>query len=115
MLNNAGLSRLLSEAGCCVACLQLRVLSKAELPNLQVLAQFFTAPNIAKDAALRITKARVELMTEPEHLHMVEPSVRGGMTSGFETRYFKAKNRNLPMFKPEEPSTFGFSVDANNL
>ena len=26
-------------------------------------AQFFTAPNMAKDAALRITKARVELMT----------------------------------------------------
>ena len=78
-------------------------------------AQFFTAPNMARDAALRITKARVELMTEPEHLHMIEPSVRGCMTSVFETRYFKANNRYLPGFKPEEPSTFGFSVDANNL
>ena len=35
-------------------------------------AQFFTAPNMAKDAALRITRARVELLTEPEHLHMIE-------------------------------------------
>ena len=78
-------------------------------------AQFFTAPNMAKDAALRITKARMELMTEPEHLQMIEPSVRGGMASVFETRFFKANNRYLPGFKPEEPSTFGFSVDANSL
>ena len=37
------------------------------------------------------------------------------MTSVFETRYFKANNRYLPGFKPEEPPTFGFSVDAKNL
>ena len=78
-------------------------------------AQFFTAPNMAKEAALRITKARVELMTEPEHIHKIEPSVRGGMTSVFETRYFNANNRYWSGFKPEKHSTFGFSVDANNL
>ena len=54
-------------------------------------------------------------MTEPEHLHMIEPSVRGGITSVFEMRYFKANNRYFPGFKPEEPSTFGFSVDANKF
>ena len=48
-------------------------------------AQFFTAPNMAKDAALRITKARVELIMAREHLHMIKLSVRGGMTSVFET------------------------------
>ena len=78
-------------------------------------AQFFTAPNMAKDAALRITKARVELLTEPEHLHMIEQSVRGGITSVFETRYFKANNQFLPGFNPEEASTFGLCLDANNL
>ena len=68
-----------------------------------------------KDAALRITKARLELMTELEHLLMIEPSRSSGMASVFETRYFKANNRYLPESKPEELSTFGFSVDANNL
>ena len=70
---------------------------------------------MAKDAALRITKVRAELMTEPGHLRMIEPSVRGGITLVFETRYFKAKNRYLPVFKHEEQSTFGFNIDANNL
>ena len=79
------------------------------------LAQFFTALIMAKDAALRINKARVELMTEPEPLHMIEPSVRGGMTSVFETRYFKANNRFWPGFKSKESHTFGFSVDAKKL
>ena len=66
---------------------------------------------MAKDAALRITKARVELLTEPEHLHVIEQSIRGGITSVFETRYFKANNQFLPDFA----STFGLCLDANNL
>ena len=78
-------------------------------------AQLFTAPNMAKDAALKITKVYVDLIRELEHLDMIVPSVRGGMTSVFETRYFKANNWYLPGFKPEEPSTFVFSVDANIL
>ena len=77
--------------------------------------QFFTAPNIAKDAALRITKAEVQLFTEREHLDMIEPAIRGGITSVFESRHFKANNRYLPGFNSEETSTFGLMVDANNL
>ena len=37
------------------------------------------------------------------------------MTSVFETQYINVKNRCLPGFNPQEPATFGFSVDANNL
>ena len=70
---------------------------------------------MATDAALRITKARVEFITEPEHLDMIEPSVRGGMTSVSDTRYAKANNRYLTGFQPKEPSTFAFSVNANNF
>ena len=47
--------------------------------------QFFTAPNMAKDAALRITKAEVQLFTERELLDMIEPAIRGGITSVFES------------------------------
>ena len=70
---------------------------------------------MAKDAALRITKARVELLKEPEHLHMNEQSVRGGITSESGTRYFKANNQFLPGFNPEETSTFGLCLHANKL
>ena len=76
-------------------------------------AQFFTPSTMAKDAALRITKARVELLTEPEHLYMIEQSVIGGITSVFKTRYFN--NQLLPGFNQEEASTFGLCLDANNL
>ena len=65
-------------------------------------AQFFSAGRMATNAALRLTNARVDLMTEPEHLHMIERSVRGGMTSVFETRYFNANNRQLPGFNLED-------------
>ena len=54
--------------------------------------QVFSAPNMAKDPAFRTKKARVELVPELEHLHMVELSVRRGITSVFETRYFKTDN-----------------------
>ena len=77
--------------------------------------QFFTAPNVAKDAPLRITKAEVQLFTEREHLDMVEPAIRGCVTTVFESRHFKANNRYLPGFNSKETSTFGLMVDANNL
>ena len=47
---------------------------------------FFTLPNMAKEASLRICKANVELLTEREHLDMIEPAIRGGVTSVFESR-----------------------------
>ena len=34
---------------------------------------FFTLPNMAKEASLRICTANVELLTECEHLDMIEP------------------------------------------
>ena len=70
---------------------------------------------MATDAALRITKARIELLTEPENLHMIEQSVKNENTSVFETRYFKANNQLLTGFNPEEASTFGLCPDANSL
>ena len=85
-----------------------------ETYKLDVL-QFFTAPNIAKDAALRITKAEIQLFTEREHLEMIEPGIRGGITSVVKIWHFKANNRYLPGFNSEETSTFGLMVDANNL
>ena len=77
--------------------------------------QFFTAPYMAKDAAIRITKAEVQLFTIWEHLDMIQPAIRGDITSVFESWHFKANNRYLPGINSEETSTFGLMVDANNL
>ena len=39
---------------------------------------FYTLPNMAKEASLRICKAEVELLTEREHLNVIEGAVRVG-------------------------------------
>ena len=77
---------------------------------------FYTLPNMAKEASLKICKANIELMTEREHLDMIEPAIRGGVTSVCKERHFVANNKNnLSEYQPSEESTFALCVDANNL
>ena len=54
---------------------------------------FYNLPNMAKEASLRICKAEVELLTEREHLDMIEGAVRGGVCSDYEMRKFTANNK----------------------
>ena len=70
---------------------------------------------MAKEASLKICKANIELMTEREYLDMIEPAIRGGVTSVYEERHFVAKNRYLSEYRPSEESTFALCVDSNNL
>ena len=76
---------------------------------------FFTLPNMGKEASLRICKANVEFLTEREHLDMIEPAIRGGVTSIYENRRFIAKSQYIPNYNSNEDHQFGFCVDANNL
>ena len=76
---------------------------------------FYTLPNMAKEASLRICKAEVELLTEREHLDMIDGAVRGGVVSVYEMRKFTANSKYLPDYDSSQPSTFGFCLDANNL
>ena len=46
---------------------------------------------------------------------MIEPAIRGGVTSVFESRRFTANNSYIPNHDSTEESCFGFCVDANNL
>ena len=46
---------------------------------------------------------------------MVENVMRGGTASVFHSRFFKANNKECPDFNPDQPSTYGFMIDANNL
>ena len=49
-------------------------------------AHHFTASNLAGDAFKRVCKADVELLTDRDHLDMVEKRMRGGVVSIFEKR-----------------------------
>ena len=77
---------------------------------------FYTLPNMAKEASLKICKANIELMTERENLDMIEPAIRGGVTSVYyKERHFDANNKYLTEYRPSEESTFALCVDAKNL
>ena len=70
---------------------------------------------MAKEASLRICKASVELLTERENLDLIEPAIRGGVTSVYENRRVIAKNQYFPNYNSTEGHQFGFCADANNL
>ena len=59
----------------------------------------FSSPNMAKEVSLKVCKANTELMTEREHLDMIEPAIRGGVTSVYEERHFVANNRYLSDYR----------------
>ena len=58
-------------------------------------AHHFTASNLAGDVFKRVCKADVELLTDRDHLDMVEKMMRGGTASIFEKRQFTANNRQM--------------------
>ena len=76
---------------------------------------FFTLPNMAQEASCRICKANVELLTEREHLDRIELTIRGAVTSVFESRRFTANNFYIPNHDSTEESCFGFCVGAENF
>ena len=79
-------------------------------------AHHFSASNLAGDAFKRICKdSNVQLLSDRRHLEMVENMMRGGTASVFHSRFFKANNKECPDFNPDQPSNYGFMIDANNL
>ena len=46
---------------------------------------------------------------------MVQKLIRGGMSSIYARRFFKANNKYLADYNPEEPSIYLLNIDANNL
>ncbi|WAR13728.1 hypothetical protein MAR_003833 [Mya arenaria] len=54
-------------------------------------AWYYTAPGLAWDAALKITEVKLELLSDPDMLLMVEKGIRGGI-SMISNRYGKANN-----------------------
>ena len=75
-------------------------------------AHYFTCSHLSGDAFLKHCKADIELLTDREHLEMVENMVRGGVASVFDKKFFKANNRYVA---EHNYNTYGVLLDANNL
>ena len=78
-------------------------------------AQYFTCSHLSGDAFLKTSRADIELLTDLDHLEMVEAVVRGGVASVFDKKLFKANNRYVADHKYNDYSTYGVLLDANVL
>ena len=83
-------------------------------------AWYYTAPGLAWDACLKMTKVELELLHDQDMLLMIEKGTFGGV-SMISTRYGKANNKHMTRDKdgeeydPNKPSTYIQYLDANNL
>ena len=75
---------------------------------------YYTAPGLAWDAALKISKIRLELLTDPDKYLMVENGIRGGISTIMK-KYAKANNKYINDFDPEKENVFIQYLDVNNL
>ena len=75
---------------------------------------FYTSPGLVWTAALKMTKIRLELLTDIDMLLMFEKGIRGGITQAVH-RYGKASNQYMKdLYNPEEESSYLQYLDANN-
>ena len=78
-------------------------------------AWYFSAPGLACDATLKITKIELELLSDPDMLLMIESGIRGGIAT-ISHRHAKANNEYMGTeFDPAEETKFISYLDANNL
>ena len=77
-------------------------------------AWYYTAPGIAWDAQLKITKLKFELLTHYDMLLMIEQGIRGGV-SMISKRYGHANNPYMKEYDPDLLNKYITYLDANNL
>ena len=78
-------------------------------------AWYFSAPGLAWDAALKITKVQLELLSDPDILLIIESGIRGGVATIL-NRHAKANNEYMGTeIDHAEESKFISYLDANNL
>ena len=75
---------------------------------------YYTAPGLAWDACLKLTKQKLQLLTDYDMLMMFEKGIRGGI-SHISKRYAEANNKYMIHYNKTQPSTYIQYLDANNL
>lgn len=78
-------------------------------------AHYFSSPGLAWDAMLKMTRVKLELMTDREMHDIVDKGTRGGI-SVISHKYAKANNHYMPeTFDRSQPSSYIMYYDMNNL
>ena len=78
-------------------------------------AHYFTAPGLAWDAALKVTEVKLELLSDPDMLLLIEKGIRGG-ESTISNRYGKSNNKYMgDKYDASKPTKYISYLDANNL
>lgn len=77
-------------------------------------AWYYTAPGLSWDAALKLTKVKLELLTDYEMLMMIEKGTRGGVST-ITKRYATANNKYMNNYNPDDTNYYLPYLDANNL
>ena len=77
-------------------------------------AWYYTSPSLSWDAMLKLTKVKLELLTDINMLLMFEQGVRGGV-SQISTRYAEANNPYMKKYDPNKPKKYIIYLDRNNL
>ena len=75
---------------------------------------YYTTPGLAWDAALRMSKVNLELITDKDIYNIIDTSIRGEVST-ISTRHAKANNPSLPSCDPELPRRDLIYLDENNL
>ena len=77
-------------------------------------AHFLSAPGLAWQVCLKKPGAKLELLTDPDILLMVEKGIKGGMCHAVH-RYPEANNKYMKSYDENEESSFLEYLDPNNL
>ena len=75
---------------------------------------YFTSPGLSRDAMLKMTNIKLELMTDADMFLFIEKGLRGGI-SYIANRYGKANNKYMKEYDEKAPSKYIMYLDANNL
>ena len=75
---------------------------------------YFSSPGLSWDAMLKMTKIKLELMTDIDMFQFIEKGLRGGI-SYIANRYGEANNKYMKEYNEKAPSKYIMYLDANNL
>ena len=76
-------------------------------------AYYYTASNFSGDVFLKVCKADLRLLTERDHLDLVESMIRDGMSSVYAKKFWKANN--IAGYEENKESSYVLNKDANDF